>query len=239
MSVDELAEAADVSVRTVRYYQSTGLVPPPHRHGRTARYDEAHLDRLRLVADLQQRGLRLSAIAELFERVPDGSTVEWLGLGEVLERPWSDDRPQLLAADELQELMATIDDPDALPALEAVGLVERRDDTVPVVWLVPSPAMLDVVLDWVRAGLDVATVTGLAATMRRHLAAMADELVARFTEEVSLHRLTGEGPGALAALLEQARPLTRRALDVLVAHEMERATRSASQPTDERTWSSP
>jgi DNA-binding transcriptional MerR regulator len=60
--VDQLAAAADVSVDTVRYYQSLGLLPPPQREGRVGWYDPEHLDRLREVRSLQRKGLSLAAI---------------------------------------------------------------------------------------------------------------------------------------------------------------------------------
>ncbi|HZB71620.1 MAG TPA: MerR family transcriptional regulator, partial [Acidimicrobiales bacterium] len=68
LSVDQLAERAGVTVRTIRFYQSEGLLPLPGRHGREARYGPAHVERLDLIADLQARGLRLHAIAELLDR---------------------------------------------------------------------------------------------------------------------------------------------------------------------------
>jgi hypothetical protein len=47
--------------------------------------------------------------------------------------------------------------------------------------------------------------------------------VAAFTEEVSRTQLAEQGPAALADLLAQLQPLTRRTVDLLFAHEMERA----------------
>ena len=60
--VDQLATAADVTVDTVRYYQSLGLLAPPVREGRVGWYAEDHLDRIREVRSLQRKGLSLAAI---------------------------------------------------------------------------------------------------------------------------------------------------------------------------------
>ena len=46
MTVDELATACGLTVRTTRYYASLGLVPPPVRRGRMAYYDQVHLARV-------------------------------------------------------------------------------------------------------------------------------------------------------------------------------------------------
>jgi DNA-binding transcriptional MerR regulator len=66
--VDQLATACDVSVDTVRYYQTRGLLPPPIREGRHAWYGNEHASRIREVRSLQRKGLTLAAI----KRVVDG-----------------------------------------------------------------------------------------------------------------------------------------------------------------------
>ena len=60
--VEQLAAACDVSVDTVRYYQSRGLLPPPEREGRVAWYGPRHAARIREVRSLQKKGLTLTAI---------------------------------------------------------------------------------------------------------------------------------------------------------------------------------
>ena len=63
--VEALAARADVSVDTVRFYQSRGLLPPPRREGRVAWYGEDHVERLARIRRLQARGLTLATIARL------------------------------------------------------------------------------------------------------------------------------------------------------------------------------
>lgn len=63
--VEALAAKADVSVDTVRFYQSRGLLPPPRREGRVAWYDGDHVERLARIRRLQARGLNLATIARL------------------------------------------------------------------------------------------------------------------------------------------------------------------------------
>ena len=234
MLVSDLAERTGTSVRTIRYYQAIGALPPPERKGRDAVYGEQHAERLKLITDLKERGLRLNAITELLATARHGELDEWLGLGDVLEQPWSDDKPELLSEAELEARLAEL--PDMAPAtatdqLVAAGIVERRSDTSPVVYLVPSSALLDVALAWGKAGLDLEAGARLQAVVREHVRAMADEVVARFTEEVSFQQLSERGPAALAELLQQTKPLMKRTVDIVLAHEMERATRSVI-PTD-------
>lgn len=60
--IAELAEAADVSVRTVRYYIAEGLLPPPVTAGARSYYTAEHLARLRLIGRLKDAFLPLREI---------------------------------------------------------------------------------------------------------------------------------------------------------------------------------
>jgi len=115
--VEELAAAANVSVEVLRSYQSKGLLPPPRHEGREARYGPHHLERLRRILDLKDRGYSLKAIAG------------------VLARGWGVDAPsrtdpavssddELLTLRELSELSRV---PTAmLRSLEASGVLRPR-----------------------------------------------------------------------------------------------------------------
>lgn len=222
--MEELAATSGETVRTIRFYQSEGVLPPPVRQGREVRYDDAHVARLRLISELQKRGLRLTAIRDLLASAPSGAlTGEWLGLGETLVGPWSEDRPVVL--DEAALLERVGGDAAGIDLLIEAGVVERRGDTTPVVYFVPSPGLLDVAVATAQAGLSGDVAVRLRDLMQRRLQDLATELVAEFTELVSVERLSAEGPGGLADLLTQLRPLTRRTVDLLFVHEMERAQR--------------
>ena len=60
--IEQLARTADVAVDTIRFYQGKGLLDSPRREGRVTWYGEAHLDRLRRIRELQQRGFTLTVI---------------------------------------------------------------------------------------------------------------------------------------------------------------------------------
>ena len=68
--LSELAEAAGVTPRTVRYYIAQGLLSSPGRLGAGTRYDRTHLDRLHLIRTLQDQGLSLSEIRDRLEHRP-------------------------------------------------------------------------------------------------------------------------------------------------------------------------
>jgi DNA-binding transcriptional MerR regulator len=68
----ELAEAAGVSPRTVRYYVQRGLLPAPPFKGPDTVYGEDHLLRLKAIRAMQARFLPLDAIqVELSRLSPD------------------------------------------------------------------------------------------------------------------------------------------------------------------------
>jgi DNA-binding transcriptional MerR regulator len=61
-TIGALAEAADTTPRTIRYYTAEGLLPPPDTRGRYALYSDDHLLRLRLIARLKEAYLPLHEI---------------------------------------------------------------------------------------------------------------------------------------------------------------------------------
>jgi DNA-binding transcriptional MerR regulator len=69
--LSELADRAQVTPRTVRYYISQGLLPSAEGRGPTARYDDGHLNRLVLIRQLQRQHLPLAEIRRQLEPLPD------------------------------------------------------------------------------------------------------------------------------------------------------------------------
>jgi DNA-binding transcriptional MerR regulator len=61
--IDELADRAGVSRRTVRYYVQRGLLPAPTGVGRGKHYTEAHLARLVQIRERQEAGVSLADVA--------------------------------------------------------------------------------------------------------------------------------------------------------------------------------
>ncbi len=176
LRVEQLAEQADCSVDTIRFYQKRRLLPPPRRDGRIAWYGTAHLERLAQIKELQTRGLSLALIRRLLDgeldaadaplaaAVADESGGELLTLGELATR--------------------TGVPLDLLQAVAAQGLlVARRRDGV------EGYAAGDA--DVVAAGLELLGVglplTDLLALARRHHDAtreIAEDAVAMFDAHV-------------------------------------------------------
>jgi DNA-binding transcriptional MerR regulator len=68
MTIQELADRAEVTTRTIRYYVEQGVLPPPER-GRPAEYTEEHLERLALIKRLKEQYLPLEEIRDTMRRL--------------------------------------------------------------------------------------------------------------------------------------------------------------------------
>lgn len=78
-TIDELARAAETTVRSVRVYHERGLLPSPDVRGRIGYYGSDHLNRLQTISRLLGRGMKLNGIRELLAAWDRGD-----GLGDVL-----------------------------------------------------------------------------------------------------------------------------------------------------------
>ncbi len=68
MQIKELAYQANLSPKTIRYYESIDLLPPPRRLANGYRdYGEADVDRLRLVAGARDLDFSLDDIKEILD----------------------------------------------------------------------------------------------------------------------------------------------------------------------------
>ncbi|WP_280442919.1 MerR family transcriptional regulator [Nocardia brasiliensis] len=65
MTIDELAREAGTTVRSLRVYHERGVLPSPLMKGRTGFYGDDHLNRVRTIGRLLDRGIKLNGIREL------------------------------------------------------------------------------------------------------------------------------------------------------------------------------
>jgi DNA-binding transcriptional MerR regulator len=215
LTIDELALASQVPSRTIRWYQSKGVLPRPEIRGRVAFYGDAHVERLKLIASLQDRGLSIDGIRDLVARIDKGEldVGEWFGLDAQLQQPWGDDRPLTLDAEALYEL-AGRRRVGLLADLQRAELVERRGD----VFLVPSPAIVRIAGRLESAGIDVHSIVRGHEVLKKHLDRAARDLTDLFVKEAG----TEIDPEAIA----EVRPAVLEAVRVVFAQAMEREVRN-------------
>lgn len=219
LTLEELAERSGVSPRTIRFYQGEKLLPKPdrdRRDGRLARYDTGFIDRLRLIGELRDRGLKLPAIRDLLAE-GDASTrvADWLGLDNSLRGSWRLDAPRLIERSGLAELLANAA-PGTQGQLEEAHLLVRHGDA----WLAPNPNLLDLTLRLLGEGIRIDLVIEAGAILQRHLAKAANELIDLFVTALD----QGFGNGVDTATLADAlRPAARDAAQMIFGQELERA----------------
>lgn len=218
-TIDDLARESRVPSRTIRFYQSKGVLMPPVLKGRVAYYGPKHLERLELIAQLQDRGLKIDTIRELVARLDKGEidVADWLGLDAQLRAPWAEDRPRTVSEAQLLEL-AGVQRPGLVADLVRVGGVERHGDT----FLVRSPALLSVAMKLEAAGVDLEVATKAAEILRRHLGKAAKELTDHFLAN-AVRMIESEYEGDLGRAVAALRPLGLDAVRILFAQEMEKS----------------
>jgi DNA-binding transcriptional MerR regulator len=214
-TIDELTAAARLPSRTIRFYQSRGALMPPEIRGRVAYYGRAHLDRLKLIAQLQDRGLRIDAIRDLLASIDRGEVdlAEWLGVEQQIQTPWANDRPRTVTERELYELAGT-DRPGLVADLLRVGMLERHGE----VYLVRSPALLSIAMKLELAGVDLRTAARAQEIVNKHIRRAATELVELFVQRASDGALA---PKELGKFFESLRPLGTEAVRLIFARSME------------------
>jgi DNA-binding transcriptional MerR regulator len=221
-TIDELAAASQVPSRTIRFYQSKGALPHPQIRGRVAIYGPSHLDRLKLIAGLQDRGLRIDAIRELTARIDKGEldVNEWLGIDAQLQVPWVDDQPRTATEAEVYELAGSRR-PGLLGDLLRAKLVRRQGE----VYLVRSPALLQIAAKMEAAGVDLATATAGAEIIRKHMARTAEDLATFFFKQAREGFGRDAGADDFAAVFQALRPTGLEAVRVVFGQEMDRVLR--------------
>src|SRR4051794_12534964 len=100
VTIQELADRAEVTTRTIRYYVEQGVLPPPER-GRPAEYTEEHLTRLALIKRLKEQYLPLEEIRD---------TMQHLSLPEVeaLAAQYSPQQEQTQKLDSAADYIANV-----------------------------------------------------------------------------------------------------------------------------------
>ncbi|URM92730.1 MerR family transcriptional regulator [Streptomyces sp. MRC013] len=203
--MEELAEAAGITPRTLRFYRERGLIPPPRREGRIAWYGPRHLARLRTIAALLERGHTLSGIADLAAAFESGRDVgEVLGLGESAE-----EEPVRLTPEQLADHFGDQVTAGNLTAALDLGYLAADGEEIVHV----SRRLLDVSSALVRNGVPLAAVLAAAREVRVH----ADALAGLFTDLLHAHARDGD-PNRL-------RPLARSAVDAELSMALDRRLR--------------
>ncbi len=218
-SIDQLAEVSRLPSRTIRFYQSRGLLKSPEIRGRAAVYNESHVERLKRIARLQDRGLRIETIRGLIDNIDRGEldVAEWLGIEQAMQKPWTNDQARTVTEAALYELAGS-DRPGLIADLTRARLIARHGE----VFLIESPSLFDVALKLEAAGVDLGTAVAAWAILQKHMAALTRELVSHFMRKAARDLTSSRDP---VALFEALRPSGLEAVRVVFSREVEGALR--------------
>lgn len=218
----QLADLSGVPARTIRYYHSLGVLPRPARAGKEAVYDDDHLLRLRDIADMQARGLRLGAIREVFDaQTQQGAPADWRAVLDP-RYPGAGDQSAVVDDEQLTALLGDrrADIIDELVAAQYLVPCEAG-------WRIPDQPMLKGALILYDLGTDIALSGALRKLIRARLADLADEIVATFRDALP----TGYGGEGIGVDHQRFRDRFRAAAcevaGATLADEIDRAVRES------------
>lgn len=235
-TVDEVAEMTQTTVRTIRWYQSEGLLPPPRRAGRIAIYDADHLARLESIRDLQAHGLTLTAIRRLLDRAPGSAGPTALAFVRTAVAQSVAPDSDVVTPAELAERLGLPSGEPADPAiLEELGIARPLPDGR---WQITAPAAFEASADLARLGVPMDARLQLSRLFRQHTEAMAQGVVELFLEYLWRPGDSAEDDpdqwAALATTVGRLRPLAATAVasvfDIALARAAEQAAERVLEP---------
>lgn len=230
--IEQFAQTVGVAVDTIRFYQGKGLLDPPRREGRVTWYTDSHLERLRRIRGLQQRGFTLAVIRRFLEGELEPSDEA------LVEAVTSPAIPESVSLDELAARSGV-----AIPLLrqlEHAGLLLPVSDGDEPRYPTEDVDVLEAGLKLVEAGIPLPDLIAVGA---RHAAAVeetARTAVDLFDKHVR-ERIQAEGlpaPEAEHRLLQSFEELME-ASGTLVRHHFQRALLRAAREHIERVERGP
>jgi DNA-binding transcriptional MerR regulator len=245
MTIEQLAMESGQSVRNIRAHQSRGLLPPPEVRGRTGFYGPVHVERLRLIRELQAEGFNLTAIGRLLENERFGE--EAINLRQVVLTGFETEQAEILDADDLLERFGGSQTPERVRRSVQLGLLQPVGDGR---FEITSPRLLQAGQTLTDLGVDPDLALDLVEQLQRHAEAAARAFVKLFLEGVwkpfeaagmpddrwpevrtALERLRPLAADAYLAVFE---PVMSRAAEDALGRELERLRRSGRGSPDGR-----
>ena len=225
LSIDELAVRTGLTVRTIRFYASQGLLPPPVRRGRLAYYSAPHRMRLEFIRELQDYGYTLAAVERVLARIPAEAAPGDLALHRAMLAPWAPERSEELDRAGLQRRAGRALDEAAIEFLLAMGTVERAGDGR----YRTTPSVLAMGIELMDMPVPRSVLAEAAAAISEHATAAAEQLSEVFRHGVWEPYRRGELAEAdeqqLAAVISRLRPIAVQSLVAAFERAADRAIR--------------
>ena len=229
--IEQLAQAAGVAVDTIRFYQGKGLLTAPRRQGRVTWYGDEHLERLRRIRSLQQRGFTLTVIRRFLDGELETSDE---ALVEAVTHPASTgDADQSLTLEQLSQRSGVAT--PLLRSLEQAGLLLRLEGGEEARYPLDDLRALSAGLSLIEAGVPLASLMEVGAEHAASVERTARRAVELFDQHVR-ERIQSTGRNQEEAerqLLELFNQLLE-ASGTLVRHHFQRSLLRAAREHIER-----
>jgi DNA-binding transcriptional MerR regulator len=168
-----------MSVRNIRNHQSRGLLPAPQVRARVGYYSEEHVERLRLIRELQADGFNLKAIERLLS-ASGGSAARLVNLRNALAAPFESETPEIVTAAELSERFGTVDARDAERVRRLKLVTPLGDDRFEVT----SPALIKAAEEVVALGIPLHAALDLVERVSRDCESISRAFVRLYLKEL-------------------------------------------------------
>jgi DNA-binding transcriptional MerR regulator len=212
--VEQLAAACDVSVDTVRYYQTLGLLPPPAKEGRLAWYGPEHVSTIERVRDLQARGLTLAAVKRVLDA---GTGAADAGLAAAVSAERGEDDGKRLSLEEFADRAGV--PASLIQAVEREGIRLGRSVDGDTSYSSADIEIVRTALRLLDFGLPLGELLELARRTDRGLREIAADAVELFDEHVRRPILdTASDPRTAATEMVEAFRELLSAVTRLVSH---------------------
>ena len=181
LTVEQLAYETGMSVRNIRNHQSRGLLPPPEVRARTGYYGKPHVERLRLIQEMQAEGFKLSAIERLLGE--QGTSAERLiGLRRAVTAPFETESPEFLTLAELEEKFGPAEaNGKVLYKAQKLGLLINLGDGT---FEAPSPELIRAAAEVVDRGIPLDKALDVIEKVKRGTETTARAFVRLFLDEL-------------------------------------------------------
>ncbi|WP_371543739.1 MerR family transcriptional regulator [Streptomyces sp. NBC_00554] len=204
LTVDELAARAGVTVRTVRFYSTKGLLPPPViGPRRVGHYSQEHLARLALIEELQRQGMTLAAIERHLQQLPAGLSAHDLAIHRAVVASWAPDAAEDVTREELERRAGRSLGEEELDRLAAMSVITRTADSFRV-----DPGLLRLGVQLLDVPIAHETILAARTVLLEHSRAAAHELSALLRDAVGER----ESVAAVKSLSAHMQPLVVQAL---------------------------
>ena len=231
LTIDELGRVTGMTVRNLRAHQERGLLPPPTVRGRTGYYGHRHVDRVRLIQDMQVAGFTLRAIERLVDAT-NGAGDEALEFGRAVLGALSEQTPEVATAEELEARLGGPFDRKTARRAQRLGLVRPLGDGT---FELPNPTLAHAGEELISMGVPVTRALAAGEKVERHTRAIAEAFVDLFTTDVMGDKrpseLSAAEWGRLRKAMDRLSPLAREVVDAVFRQTMSAAVERELQHT--------